>query len=75
MVSHWEDREKIRTGIGSFGLLGHICWFLGIIFAIVGIIGDATNTTLGLEPISWLLLSITTFISGIFPAIGWALAW
>ncbi len=43
MVSHWDDREQVRTGINSAGLLIHVCWLLGIFFAVVGIIGDAAD--------------------------------
>lgn len=75
MPRHWEDREYVRTGIGGAGLLAHIGWLLGIIFAVVGVIGDIADETLGLETTSWLLLSITAFVSSIFPAIGWAVAW
>jgi len=54
MARHWEGCEWIRTGIGSRGLAGHVCWFLGAVFAVLGIIGDAANATLGLEPMAWL---------------------
>ena len=43
MAYHWEefeDREKIKAGLAQVGLMAHICWFLGILFAIVGIISD-----------------------------------
>ena len=53
MARHWEGCEWIRTGIGSRGLAGHVCWFLGAVFAVLGIIGDAANATLGLEPMAW----------------------
>jgi len=75
MVRHWEDREHVKAGVGSSGMLGHVCWLLGIVFALLGVIGDAADVTLGLEPQSWLLLSIVAFIASIPMFIGWAVAW
>jgi len=75
MVRHWEDREYVKASVGSSGALGHGCWFLGIVFAALGVIGDAANVTLGLEPISWLLLAIVAFMASIPLFIGWAVAW
>ena len=75
MARHWEDREHVKAGVSSAGLLGHVCWFLGILFALLGVVGDAANATLGLEPISWLLLSIAAFGASIPLFIGWAVAW
>lgn len=70
----FEDREVVRTSIRSGGLGTHICWFLGVIFAILGIIAGAMSTTLGLEATHWFLLSIIAFIAGIpfFIGLGWA---
>jgi len=45
---HWENREKMKARIGSEGAVGHICWVLGVIFAVLGIIADVANVTLGL---------------------------
>ena len=75
MARHWEDREKIRASLGENGWWGHILWFLAAIFAILGVIADAVNTTLGLEPISWFLLAIATSLAGIPFFIGWAVSW
>ena len=69
MPYHWEkpikDREELRPLIRSTGLQGHICWILGVVFAILGIIAGATNTALGLGPITWLLLALVVFVAGI----------
>ena len=69
MQYHWEkpikDREELRPLIRSTGLQGHICWILGVVFAILGIIAGATNTALGLGPITWLLLALVVFVAGI----------
>ncbi len=39
---------------------------LGIVAVLMGIISDAINRTLGLEPTSWFLLAIGFWILGIF---------
>ena len=56
------------------GLSFHICWFLGAIFAVLGLIAGAMNSTLGLEPIYWLLLAIAAFLAGIPMLVTWAVA-
>ena len=58
MARHYEDREKIRAGIGSQGAYGHYLWFAAVLFVILGIIGDAANVTIGLSATSWFLLAI-----------------
>jgi hypothetical protein len=78
MAYHWEevgDREQIKDGLAKAGLMAHICWLLGVLFAIIGVISDAIDETLGLETTSWLLLSIVAFISGIFPGMGQLIIW
>ena len=71
----FENREVVRTSIRAGGLGGHVCWFLGAIFAVLGIIAGAMNTTLGLEATHWFLLSIALFAASITQNIGWAVAW
>lgn len=75
MVRHWEDREHMKASVGSSGALGHACWFLGIFFALLGVIGDAADVNLGLEPQSWLLLAIVASVLSVPLFIGWAVAW
>lgn len=75
MAQHWEDRGKMKASLGASGKWGHIFWFLAAIFAILGIISDAVNATLGLEPISWFLLAIAAFLASITHFIGWAVSW
>ena len=55
-------------------LMSRILFALGIIFAILGVISDAIDVTIGLQPISWFLLAICVFVAGIPPCIGWAVA-
>ncbi len=64
----------IIDAAGYHLLTSRICFILGIIFATMGVVSDAMNTILGLNPISWFLLAIGVFVAGIPPCLGWALA-
>ena len=52
MAKHYEDREFIKAGLGRSGMLGHLMWFLGAVFAVLGIIADAGSGSLGLSATS-----------------------
>ena len=54
----FKDREEVKTEIRDWGLTAAIFQYACFIFAALGVIGDALNMTLGLEPMSWLLLAI-----------------
>jgi hypothetical protein len=66
MSYHWEkpikDREELKPIIRSTGLQGHICWILGVVFAVLGIIAGAINASLGLSSTGWLLLALVTLV-------------
>ena len=68
-------KPKSIIDAGGYHLFtSRILFILGIVFALLGVIGDAVNTNLGLESISWFLLAIGTFIAGILPCLGWVVA-
>jgi len=67
-------RKEIVAAGGAHCDAGFVFWSLGIVFAVLGVISDARNITLGLEPTSWLLLSIVFCLTGIANWIAWALA-
>ena len=75
MARNWEDRERMVAGLGSEGLMGHVLGFLGVIFAIIGIVADAINTPIGLESLSWLVLAAVVLLLSVTFFIGWAVAW
>ena len=52
---------------------GASLWILGFIFAILGIIADATGT-LGLTMMAWFMLAIVFHLAGLSFWLGWALA-
>ncbi len=72
---HWENREYLKASLGSSGMAAHICWFLGIVFAVLGIIADAANITPGLTSMGWFLLAIVTLMVSITMFFGMGLAW
>jgi hypothetical protein len=69
-VPDWADREKVKGDLSRCGRGVQICWFIAPAFAVVGIIGDAANVTPGLEPMSWFLLAIATFLAGLVVYVG-----
>jgi len=70
----WEDRKQM-SDVRVAGMAAHVGWFIGAIFAVLGIIGDAANVTLGLEPTSWLLLAIFAIVASVPFYMGLGLAW
>jgi hypothetical protein len=72
MAKSWGSGEQAQRMAGMWTVLGSICWTLGLIFAILGVIAEATNAALGLAPMSWYLLAIALFVAGISWYIGWA---
>ena len=74
MPYRWEKREEMAD-VRSPGLWGHVCWFLGIIFAIIGIISGAIDDSIGLGATEWLLLAIVVLVASVPFFIGLASAW
>lgn len=68
------DPKVIMARGHTSSMWGHVCWYLAAIFAVLGVIGDAVNVTLGLEPTSWFLLAIALFAASVANFIGWAMA-
>ena len=67
-------RNEIVVAGGAHCDAGFILGILGISFAVLGVISDALNMILVLEPISWLLLSTVTCLVAMACFIAWALA-
>ena len=68
------DPKWIATTAGLQANWGASLWILGFIFAILGIIADATNGTLGLTMMAWFMLAIVFHLAGLSYWIGYALA-
>jgi hypothetical protein len=67
------DPKWIAGMASSSGFWGGTLWFLGFIFAILGIIADATNGTLGLTMMAWFMLAIVFHLAGLSYWVSWAL--
>ena len=72
MLKRWASGERAQRMAGMWAVWGGICWILGLIFAILGVIAETMNATLGLTPMSWYLLAIALFAASIAEYIGWA---
>ncbi len=66
------DPKWIADMAGTSGIAGGALWILGFIFAILGIITDATNGGLGLSAMSWFLLAIVFHLAGLSYWLSWA---
>jgi hypothetical protein len=63
----FKNREEVKAQINLCNIAGGFLVILGLIFALVGIIGDALDTTLILESSNWLLLAILFVIASFMP--------
>jgi len=70
----FKDREEARAALKPMGLAGHICFWLGIAFVVLGVVGGAMNIAIGLEATHWLLLAIAAFVAGMPAWLTWAVA-
>jgi hypothetical protein len=70
----FESHEEMKSALSPMGLMGHVTLFLGMIFAILGIIADAANTALGLEATSWLLLALVACVIGTPAWLTWGIS-
>jgi len=68
------DPKWLATKANLQATWGASLWILGFIFAILGIIADATNGTLGLTMMAWFMLAIVFHLAGLSYWLGWALA-
>jgi len=74
MPERWKDHKLMISKGGVWALVGGVCFFLGIAFAVLGVIGDAIDSTLGLEPISWFLLAIAVLVISAIWYFSWGVA-
>ncbi|MDH5461067.1 MAG: hypothetical protein OEZ48_09505 [Candidatus Bathyarchaeota archaeon] len=63
----FKDREEVKKDIRLCAMMGMIVTFCSLGFAVLGVIGDALNITLGLESMSWFLLAIVFGLIAITP--------
>ena len=68
MTTPFKNRKEVKNVISKLNIAGAFFSILGILSALVGVIGDAIDTTLILESSNWLLLAIFFAILAIHPA-------
>jgi hypothetical protein len=61
----FKNREEVKNIINKCNIAGGILAILGVLFALVGVIGDALDINVILESSNWLLLAIL-FVVGSF---------
>jgi len=67
------DPKYIASTANMQANWGAALWFLGFIFAILGVIADITGT-LGLTMMAWFMLAIVFHLAGLSFWLGWAVA-
>ena len=72
MMEMWTGPEFTKRNHGRMGIMGSVATWLGVVFAILGIIGGASNTIIGLHSTSWFLLAIASLILSLGCWLGWA---
>jgi len=72
MKEMWTESGFTKRNRGRMGIMGSIATWLGVAFAIIGIISEARLTIIGLYPTSWFLLAIASLIFGLGCWLGWA---
>jgi len=65
----FKNREHVLAEIRFCARAGGIITLLSLLFLALGIICDALNITLILEPISWFLLAIFAMVSTMGPTL------
>jgi hypothetical protein len=74
MWERWNNHEWIVSKGKMWVMWGGLCWVLGIIFLLIGIIADAANTNPLLAPMNWFLLAIAVFVISAIWYLSWAVA-
>jgi len=65
----FENREEVKKEIRNWFIGSLFLELLGILLALIGIIADALDKTLGLETMSWFLLAIFFSVSAAGPLV------
>jgi hypothetical protein len=71
MMESWTEPEFTKRGRGRMGIMGSIATWLGVLFVILGVIGETTESIIGLYPTSWYLVAIASLILGLSSWLGW----
>jgi hypothetical protein len=63
----FKSREHVIAEIRRCSMASSVTTYLSFLFAALGVIGDALNTTLVLQPMIWLLLAIFASLHALVP--------
>ena len=63
----FKDLEVVKADVKRCAWLSSILSVLSLLFAVIGVIGEVLNMTLGLEPMSWFLLAIVVAVNAVLP--------
>ena len=74
MWERWNNHEWIVKMGSTWVMWGGLCWLLGVIFIVLGIIADAANKDLGLTAASWFFLAIAALVISAIWYLSWAVA-
>ena len=61
----FKNREEVKAEIRECDRFAAITQWACFVFAALGVVGDAVNVTLGLEPMSWFLLAIVAGLNAL----------
>ena len=70
----FRDREEVKKEIRVWFYISLVIVCLGLLSALVGIVADALDRTLGLETMSWFLLAIFFSVTAAAPLVTSAVA-
>ena len=70
----FKNREEVKKEIRVWFIISFALAFLSLLLALIGIIADALDRTLGLETMSWFLLAIFFSVSAAAPLVKSAVA-
>jgi hypothetical protein len=63
----FKDLEVMRADIRRCAWAAGLLSIVSLLFAVVGVIGEVLDMTLGLEPMSWFLLAIVVAVNALMP--------
>jgi hypothetical protein len=63
----FKNREHVKAELRRCAWAGSVSTGLSFLFAALGVIGDALNATLVLQPMIWLLLAIFDSLHAVVP--------
>lgn len=72
MMDMYREPGFIARHCGMMGVMGGVTIWLGAIFTVLGIIGEAIDATIGFEPIFWLVLAVPFLLFSLSCWLGWA---